>query len=374
MTLQVVNPAASCLLDLAEEFSAGEMSRNERRALLDELRAHLGKMQSHDLAKLFFLSAVAAVACEFLVDAEWLSRQSGKDSSPMVVTDVFSSSALAPVGFLQKVWVGLNPGELKLLRRLFTEAAETCMQQAAARNGDAQHEVARASLDLISQVVLLASKVESPVEDFARTMPRISLDRAFDALDTLFGLDYERDREMPVKLAVTERLYEGAGVGVQSTYTSILIGLDFVDPAPQTTFVDLGAGYGRVALVAGLMRPDLHVIGYEYVPHRVAIAQQSAQRLAIDEHVRFFAQDLAAESFQIPAANTYYIYDSFSQATYRHVFQRLNDVAESRPKAQSVVLVTKGNATEYFAKSPWASNWSEAVRLDEGSLGVFRSK
>ncbi|MBC7458145.1 MAG: SAM-dependent methyltransferase, partial [Bdellovibrionaceae bacterium] len=192
----------------------------------------------------------------------------------------------------------------------------------------------------------------------------LSLYRTFDVLDQIFELNYILDEIAPAE--PKERLYEGAGVGVQSSYVTTLMALRYLNPAKNSRFVDLGSGYGRVGLVVGLMRPDIDFIGYEFVEGRVNIANNTSKNLGIDQHVHFHTQDLSAQDFQIPPADAYYIFDSFSDETYKHVLARLQEIALTK----KMTVVTKGNARLWFKNA----NWSAPQEFNDGNLCLFRSR
>ena len=135
----------------------------------------------------------------------------------------------------------------------------------------------------------------------------LCLYRTFDNLDDVFDLDYQLDLDMVVEHNTKERLYQRSGVGVQSGYSTILLALENSELLPNSSIVDLGSGYGRVGLVCSLLRPDIEFIGYEYVPHRVDIANKAAKHLGLEDNLSFKAQDLSLESFKIPEADVYYL-------------------------------------------------------------------
>ena len=196
-----------------------------------------------------------------------------------------------------------------------------------------------------------------------------SLYRAFDAMDDIMGIDYEHDIGMRTDLKITERLYEGAGIGVQTSYSTLFIVLDELAPCKGASFIDLGSGYGRAGMVVGLLRPDMKFIGYEYVEHRVDSSNRCAENLGLGEKVQFLKQDLSLADFSIPAADIYYLYDPFSEMTYQYVFSQLKEIGKNR----TISVVTKGRATDWFQKAISHETWTKRAMLDEGTLGIFVS-
>jgi hypothetical protein len=194
--------------------------------------------------------------------------------------------------------------------------------------------------------------------------------RTFDAMDEILDLDYSRDVGMKTDSTTPERLYEGAGVGVQSSYTTLLALIQQISPAQGASFIVLGSGYGRAGLVVGLLRPDMEFIGYEYVEHRIEVSVRAAQRAGLSNRVKFYSQDLADPDFVIPVADIYYLFDPFTEDTYTHVFTQLKDIG----RKYAITVAAKGGAAVWFEKAIVNGGWSNAEKYDVGTLSLFRSK
>lgn len=194
--------------------------------------------------------------------------------------------------------------------------------------------------------------------------------RTFDSLDRLFDLDYKLDKEMIVDKKTDQRLYQGSGVGVQSGYSTILLALSFLNFEAGSTIVDLGSGYGRVGLVCSLLRPDIRFIGYEYVGHRVRVCDDTCQFFDLKQSLSFKTQDLSLESFKIPDADFFSLYDPFTKETYEHVLTQIVEIS----KRKKVTVVTKGNASSWLKKIAKEESWLDPSLLDSGNLCIFRSR
>lgn len=193
--------------------------------------------------------------------------------------------------------------------------------------------------------------------------------RAFDGIDDLLEIDYLETHQMMPRADSAERLYEGGGVGVQTSYSTIVKVLEHLQLSEKSHLVDLGSGFGRVGLATGLWREDLRFSGYEYVGHRVDAANASAERAGVSERVRFMQQDLSAPTFQIPAADAYYLYDPFCASTYRQVSARLSELG----RKNQTTIIAKAGARANLAHWMVAGEWSEPEALDEGTILVFHS-
>lgn len=197
-----------------------------------------------------------------------------------------------------------------------------------------------------------------------------SLYRTFDRLDQVLGLSYEADYQMKGNLPSCERLYEGAGPGVQSGYSTVLLAIAGVELHSGDCWIDLGSGYGRVGLILGMLRPDVKFLGYEYVEHRVRMANQLSEKWGQQGHTFFHTQDLAEPDFQIPPAQVYYLYDPFSEATYLAVLAQLLKISRD----QKIVIITKGNARVPLLELGRRESWPPPREFHAGNLCLFHSR
>lgn len=197
-----------------------------------------------------------------------------------------------------------------------------------------------------------------------------ALSRAFDRMDEVFGLNYRREDGVHSVNPGGERLYEGTGVGVQTSYAMLIEVLERIDPPARASIIDLGSGYGRLGLVSGLWRADITFAGYEFVSHRVQLAGEAAQRSGISDRVKFHHQDLRNGAFQIPEADVYYMYDPFSDDTYERVLGGLRDLGRRR----SIAIVTKGIPPERFSDFVKKDGFAETAVFDGGNVRLLRNQ
>ena len=196
-----------------------------------------------------------------------------------------------------------------------------------------------------------------------------SLYRAFDIIDSFFNFEYSTEDDIEKTNPNQERLYQGSGSAVQSSYTTILLALRYLKMNKGSRFIDLGSGFGRVGLVLGLLRPYIQFTGYEFVQKRVETADHASQALNMSSHVHFQSQDLSAKDFSIPEADIYYLYDPFNEETYAHVISQLSLIAKNK----KVTIITKGNAKDHFMNSSAKGIWSKPQVFEHGNFCLFRS-
>ncbi|WP_394822651.1 hypothetical protein [Pendulispora albinea] len=138
--------------------------------------------------------------------------------------------------------------------------------------------------------------------------------------------------------------YAPSGVG------EILHALDAVKPAAGDTFVDLGAGLGKVVLLTALLT-DARACGVELDPALVAHARASASSLCLAEpRVQLVEAD--AREADLEAGTIFYMYVPFTGSVLDMVMTRLAHLAERRP----LVICAHALDTQRFS---WLKNRNE---------------
>lgn len=314
----------------------------------------------------FFVDVAFLIsALRFIEDEHWIQNQ--KKVSEILFSKFikkFFKVELAPVLFLHSFLESSSLKELVQARKNSTLLETAVVQNVKTRPRSAQKEFTTVTLQLMSELFEFEHQLNLKKNEEGLDV-RLSLYRTFDIVDQILELNYLTDEALTAA-SKTERLYEGGGVGVQSSYASALTALRYLNPLRGSRLIDLGSGYGRVCLAIGLLRPDLDVIGYEFVAARVKIATAASANLGIDQHVHFHTQDLSAKDFKIPVAESYYIFDSFSDESYKYILDRLIEIASQK----KITVVTKGNARLWFQNI----NWSKPQEFNFGNLCLFRSR
>lgn len=320
-------------------------------------------LNTQNLAEVYVLAAFSQTAIPFITESHWLYRkQNGAAPVLPIFLESFFRKELMRLSFFRSYLEEIELKGFKELKEHLHRLEVAVIEYIRTRPALEQREFSHSSL-------LQMSALFAEEESWQPT--GISLYRTFDRLDEVFELNYEADAGMKIEtIDGGERLYEGAGVGVQSGYSTVLTALNHLQLADSARFVDLGSGYGRVGLVVGLLRPDINFVGYEYVPHRVHISAKTAERFQLHEHVKFEIQDLSLEEFSIPEAEVYYLYDPFSEETYKYVLDQLIEIS----RRKSIVIVTKGNARKWLLDVAARENWSQPKQYDSGNLCVFRTR
>lgn len=367
------------LLELLQRRSEVEGKKLKESRFAEVLNRSLATLTPAEQAELFVSASFLAATLQPLLDQQWLKSKNTDPSQASFMDFVQASltGELSPLSFLKSILPTSTPTDLRLYQSMVHTLLGSILTGVGEMRdiGDYRSFTASAMAGM-DRILRTQSKLQkdpaqpndAPID--TRSAFVNSMYRAFDEMDQILGLNYEREAGMALNPHGTERLYEGAGVGVQTSYPTILLALEQLAPSPGSTFIDLGSGYGRVGLVLGLLRTDVQFIGYEYVGHRVQVAQAAADRSGLAEHVQFFEQDLSSPEFRIPEAEIYYMYDPFSQETYKYVFEQLKEIGRRRP----ITIVTKGRAAGWLSASLEGEGWWTEPSIDEGTLGLFHSQ
>lgn len=351
--------------------SANVFQLQQQRLILScEGNSRLHELSPVDLASLYVDAAFLTSAIQFLGEEHWLRQKTFPDTD-LSFKDLFQSvenSELSPISYLRPFLSDLNFKDLKVLKQKSSAIENEIVTDIKSRSYDQQKEFSSKALHLMMNLFEWEHALH--LEKKTRGLHLgLSMYRTFDSMDKIFNLNYSVDLGMKTDLDGTERLYEGAGVGVQSGYSTVLNALRNLNLSSGARFVDLGSGYGRVGLVVGLMRPDIEFIGYEFVQHRVDIASACSSNLKLSDHVHFYTQDLSLKDFHIPEAEVYYMYDPFSQETYGHVLSQLVEISREK----GITIVTKGNARGWLMDVAHQEKWPPPQEFDDGNLCLFQT-
>ncbi len=139
---------------------------------------------------------------------------------------------------------------------------------------------------------------------------------------------------------------------LQTPYNELRVLCEYLKPAPGSTMVDLGAGYGRLGLVLSVLFPEVNFLGLEYVGERV----KEGQRVLSENgcHLsQLIEEDLTSVEFHLPQAEYYFLYDYGTLAHIRHTLEQLEEMAKS--KKFKVIARGKGSRSLIQNEHPWLS-------------------
>jgi hypothetical protein len=136
---------------------------------------------------------------------------------------------------------------------------------------------------------------------------------------------------------------------IVSGVEEILFALDRAQLTPADTFVDLGAGTGKVVLLAHLLT-GARAHGVELDRALVQEGESAAASLQLDG-VTFDAAD--ARTAALPDARVFYLYSPFSGAVLEEVMARLRRLAQER----DLVVCSSPSPLPWLRADPGQRSW-----------------
>jgi hypothetical protein len=138
---------------------------------------------------------------------------------------------------------------------------------------------------------------------------------------------------------------------LQTPYSELKQMLSLLKTSPLHV-VDLGAGYGRMALVLQQTFPDCHFTGFELVKERVLEGQRIFYNYELP-NAKLFQVDLMDEKFRLPLADIYFLYDFGKIHHIRHILNQFKNLADHH----TFKLIARGNGSRSLIdhEHPWLS-------------------
>lgn len=124
-----------------------------------------------------------------------------------------------------------------------------------------------------------------------------------------------------------EQPWKGNAQIIWTPYEKIKTFLDVLDLSSKPTLYDLGAGYGRVPLYAGITT-EATCKGIELVSERAERAQAAKKRLELNNVTIINANVLDVD---FSDGDIFYLYSPFSPKTFKQVLVRLQELAAQKP-------------------------------------------
>lgn len=152
---------------------------------------------------------------------------------------------------------------------------------------------------------------------------------------------------------------------LQTPYAEIFDMLTKIDPGKNQHIVDLGAAYGRMGLVLNYLYPETFFTGFEYVPERVIEGNRVFVQYLCHRALLIQA-DLSSETFTLPEADIYFLYDYGRPDQIRFTLKELERIGEKK----NIIVVGRGTACRhYIHKShPWLSQIFDIYHRNEFSI------
>lgn len=146
---------------------------------------------------------------------------------------------------------------------------------------------------------------------------------------------------------------------ILTPYEELLLMCSHLKPKAGETFVDLGAGYGRLGLVLHFFYPEVAFLGHELVLERVEEGNRIFQKEKC-QRATLMATDLTDPRFVLPGADYYFIYDYGKVDHIRATLKAIEAMADKR----SFKVIARGLGTRSIIEHehPWLSDVYPVIR------------
>ena len=212
-------------------------------------------------------------------------------------------------------------------------------------------------------------KINSEMISFIPSKEESSLEHS-ERIDRLLGL---RCLQIETELARQEtslKTWRGLHPQtLQTPYSEIYEYLFLLRNENISTFVDLGAGYGRVAIVLPSVFPQAHFIGYELESKRVEEGSRIFDHYNIG-NASLIEQNILDEEFTLPTADIYFIYDfSQSVADLKKIISKITQ----RLAQDKFFVIARGKGIRSLIQAKFPEFWSYYGVIHQENYSIYSS-
>lgn len=152
---------------------------------------------------------------------------------------------------------------------------------------------------------------------------------------------------------------------LQTPYSELIQMCELLNPRSGSLVVDLGAGYGRMGLVLESFYPEVRFLGLEFVEERVVEGARIFEQYNC-RRARLLQGDLTQEGFELPEAESYFIYDYGTLPHIRRTLKQFEELSERK----SFKLVARGHGVRNLIhyEHPWLANICPAIHRENFSV------
>lgn len=196
-----------------------------------------------------------------------------------------------------------------------------------------------------------------------------------EKLDHLFGFDFTHiEKDLLAKKKELEKsemnqarqFWIGLDIqSLQTPYSEIVEMIQKLTPKPGDVWMDLGAAYGRVGLILGLLCSGVEFFGYEFIAERVQEGNRVREKWQI-RNGGLIKADLVSDSISFEKGDVFFLYDFGSKSDVYQVLEKLKAVAGT--KTIKVIARGRGIKNWILMDFPWLGQVNEAYHFENWSL------
>lgn len=155
---------------------------------------------------------------------------------------------------------------------------------------------------------------------------------------------------------------------LQTPYSEILHFFWLLRKHEIKSVVDLGSGYGRVAIVMKSIFPKASFLGYEIVDVRVRESRRMFEQLQLS-NCEILEEDILQDDFNLPTADLYFIYDFSDPKDIRQILSKLSQ----RLRSERFFLVAKGEGIRSLIQLKFPEFWAVHGAIHRKNWSLYSS-
>lgn len=155
---------------------------------------------------------------------------------------------------------------------------------------------------------------------------------------------------------------------LQTTYPELIKVFHYLKSRDINKIVDLGAAYGRLGLVGAALRPSASFLGFEVIAERSLEGQRIFTKLGLTAH-ELRNQNILDDSFILPSADLYLIYDFSSPEDIRKILNKLSEKLFKEP----FFIVARGEGVRSLIQNKYPEFFSCNGVLHEPTWSLYSS-
>lgn len=156
---------------------------------------------------------------------------------------------------------------------------------------------------------------------------------------------------------------------LQTPYSEITHFFSYLKNKKINRVVDFGAAYGRIGLVLAALHPEAEFLGFEILKMRYDEAIRIFNALGLDK-LSMSNENILDESFVVPQADIYFIYDFSDPHDLRIILKKLSE----KLFKDDFYLVAKGEGVRSLIQLKYPEFWSCNGVIHEEKWSLYSSK
>jgi len=161
---------------------------------------------------------------------------------------------------------------------------------------------------------------------------------------------------------------------LNTSYLDFIQIFSYLNLTEKDHFIDIGAGYGRSALLINLLYPQAQVTAIEHVKERVEVAKNVGRSLQLPTS-SFHCQDILDKDYSLPLGNYYFLYLPLGKLLHKVLYDLKAKALQNH--FTLVVIESHGELVNRLKKESWLdevqTNLTTIAPRHDDKIYLFKS-